>query len=126
MSQEKIWRQEGRVGDNSQSQEWLDTIKTKSFLAIALPIFPWIISILIFIYWLVLEGKRSKEERETSIVVPLIYAFIGWFLFVPWLVTEPTTLLYEDNALTNWAILPGPESSYSNADFNFTLLNSSL
>ena len=27
---------------------------------------------------------------------------------MPWLGIEPTTLAYQDNALTNWATQPGP------------------
>ena len=37
-----------------------------------------------------------------------IYAFIGWFLHVPWSGIEPSTLVYQDDALTNWATWPGP------------------
>ena len=42
--------------------------------------------------------------RETHwFIVPLIDAFIGCFFYVPWLGIEPTTLVYRDDALTNWA-----------------------
>ena len=40
-------------------------------------------------------------ERHTHthwFVVPLIYAFIGCFLYVPWPGIEPTMLVYQDNA----------------------------
>ena len=51
----------------------------------------------LFFYWLIWE-----KERDHRFVVPLIYAFIGWLLYVPWLGIEPATLVYSDNALTNW------------------------
>ena len=43
------------------------------------------------------------EERPEY--APLIYAFSGWFLYVPWLGIKPATLTYQDDALTSW--LPG-------------------
>ena len=49
---------------------------------------------LLFFYWFV------SERENHQCVVPLIYVFIGWFLFVPWLGIEPTTLVYWDYALT--------------------------
>ena len=50
-------------------------------------------------YLLILEGKG---EKETSICFPLIYTFIGCFLYVPWPGIEPASVVYSDNALTNW------------------------
>ena len=38
----------------------------------------------------------------------LTRAFSGWFLYVTWLVIEPATLVYQDNALSNWAMWPRP------------------
>lgn len=45
-------------------------------------------------------------EREKQWFV--IYAFIVCFLYVPWMEIKPETLVYQDNALTNWAIQSGP------------------
>ena len=36
------------------------------------------------VYLLVLERKRKGEREKHGFVVPLTYAFIGWFLHVPW------------------------------------------
>ena len=41
------------------------------------------------------------SERE-RFVVPLIYTFSSWFLYVPWPGIEPVVLVYWDDALTNW------------------------
>ena len=66
---------------------------------------------------LILSRERGKER----FVIPLIYAFIGWFLYVSWPGIEPTTLAYRDDALTNWVNQPGPRyvwfSSYRNFQF---------
>ena len=53
------------------------------------------------------ERKGGRGERRWFIV-PLIYAFIGWFLYVPWLGLEPATSAHRDDTLTNWATWPGP------------------
>ena len=45
------------------------------------------------------ERGSGEKERNSDFVVSLIYAFIGWFS----LGIELATLLYLDNALTNWA-----------------------
>ena len=45
-------------------------------------------------------------------VVPLIYTFIGSFLYVPWLRTEPATSVHQDDALINWATQPGLFASF--------------
>ena len=37
------------------------------------------------------ERKEAGREKHGAAVL-LIYSFIGWFLYVPWLGTEPTTL----------------------------------
>ena len=52
------------------------------------------------IYWLILRERHQ-------FVVPFIYVFIGWFLYVPWLGNEPSTLAYQDDALTSWTTWPG-------------------
>ena len=60
-------------------------------------------------YLLILQRKEGseKEKEKHWFVVPLIYAFIGWFLNVPWLGIKPTTLMYQDDTVTSLAILPG-------------------
>ena len=49
------------------------------------------------------EGRERERERkrEHQFVVPLTDAFTGCFLYVSWLETEPATLAYWDNTLTN-------------------------
>ena len=61
------------------------------------------------------EGERKKQREKHRFVVPLIYAFIGWFLYVPWFGIEPTTLAYRDDALTNWATWPGSKWEFSHS-----------
>ena len=39
----------------------------------------------------ILETEEGREKHQ--FVVSLSYAFIGWFLYVPWLGIEPTTLV---------------------------------
>ena len=46
------------------------------------------------------------RERHRS-ASPLIYAFLAWPLHGPWLWMEPTTMVYQDDALTDWATWPG-------------------
>ena len=43
------------------------------------------------------------KREEYWLLVPLLYAFIGWHLYMPWPGIEPSTLVYWDNSLTNWA-----------------------
>ena len=50
------------------------------------------------------------RERETWVCCSTYLCIIGWFLCVLSLGIEPTALLYWDNALTNGATPPGPES----------------
>ena len=50
------------------------------------------------------EGGRGRHQC----IVLLIYEFIDWFLYVPWQRIKPATLAYWNDALTNWAIWPGP------------------
>ena len=52
------------------------------------------------------RGREKETEAETEkhwLVVPLIHASIGWFLYVPWLGIERATLAYRDVTLINWA-----------------------
>lgn len=58
------------------------------------------------------RGRERERDWETWFGVPLIYVFIGWFLYVPWPGTKPATLAYRDSALTNWATQPGPKILY--------------
>lgn len=52
--------------------------------------------------------ERGKEcERERNIILPDIYAFIGWLLYLAWPEIQPTTLAYWDYVLTNWTTRPG-------------------
>ena len=56
--------------------------------------------------------KNLLRGRERArFVVPLIYAFIGCFLCVLYVGIKPATLVYWDDALTNWATQPGPQGS---------------
>ena len=50
------------------------------------------------------ERVRGEKERDA----PLMYAFIGWLLYVPWLWSKPTILLYQDHVVTSWDTQPGP------------------
>ena len=63
----------------------------------------WDLKKYIFTYWFDRERERERERERDQFVVLLIYAFIGWFLYVPWWGIEPTTLAYGDNTLTTWA-----------------------
>ena len=47
-----------------------------------------------------------RERERDQFVVPIIYAFISWFLYVPWLGIE--LWLIGKDTLTNWATWPGP------------------
>ena len=42
----------------------------------------------------------QRQRQRTWICGPLIYAFIGWFLYVPWLGIEPAILVYQDDNST--------------------------
>ena len=46
---------------------------------------------------------REREREKHWPVVPPIYGFIGWFLYMPWPGIKPTALAYWDDALTSWA-----------------------
>ena len=78
------------------------------------------IQFILFFYWLILErerkggesgAERERERERERLVVLLISAFIGWFLYVPWPEIKLTTLAYCDDALTNWTTQPGQEDS---------------
>ena len=53
------------------------------------------------------EGEKERRKRHLF-VVPLIYAFSGWFLNVPWPGIGPAALDCWDNTLNNWATQPAP------------------
>ena len=57
-----------------------------------------------FIYLFLIDFRERKGdgEKKNQSVVPSIYAFIGWFLYVLWSGMEPSTLAYWDEALTTW------------------------
>ena len=61
------------------------------------------------IYWFEREREEGWERGgEKLFVVPLIYAFIGCFLYVPCPWNQTCKLGISDNTLTNWTTLPGP------------------
>ena len=70
----------------------------------------WYMSVYVYIcthtflknYWF----KRVREKYWS--LVPLVFAFIGWFLYVPWPGIEPSTLVYGYDTVTNGATCPGP------------------
>ena len=43
-----------------------------------------------------------REREKHRFVVPLIYASIGWFLYVTWLGIQPPILAYQNNTHTDW------------------------
>lgn len=47
-------------------------------------------------------GEREKGGWD-QFAVPLVYAFIGWLLSVPWPEMEPTIFVHPDDAPTTWA-----------------------
>ena len=61
-----------------------------------------------------LEREEGRETNKHQFVFPLIYALIDCFLYVSWPGIELTTLVYKNNALSNWAIWPGPYLSSLN------------
>ena len=82
----------------------------------------------IFIYSFLERGGEREREEKHWFVVPLIYAFISYFLYVPWTGIEPTTLANWDDILTNWATQLGPSlftlttSSYILSTFSMRAL----
>ena len=70
--------------------------------------FCYALSLFVFLFFLIkllkkiLSFDNREREREINLLSHLFYAFIGYFLYVPWLRIEPTTLAYQDIALTNW------------------------
>ena len=75
------------------------------------------------------RGREKKRERESDgggkhlFIVPLIYAFTGGFLYVPWQRIELITLAYEDHVLTNLTTRPGPHlfSKYCKVGVRFSI-----
>ena len=61
---------------------------------------------------LIWEGEREKHQ----FVVPLIYTFSGWFLYVPRLGVKPKTLAYRGDTLTTWAPARAPRHSWLSKD----------
>ena len=52
-------------------------------------------------------------REKHQFVVPFIYALTGCFLYVPWQGIKPATSVYQEDALTNWAIRPcGAQAIY--------------
>ena len=45
--------------------------------------------------------EREREKEKHQFVVPLIHAFSGCSLYVPWPGIEPLALAYQDYTLTN-------------------------
>ena len=60
----------------------------------------------------ILEREGETERVRHQFVVSLIYAFIGWFLYVSWPEIEPETLVYWGDTLTNWVTWPGPKTYF--------------
>ena len=58
------------------------------------------------------EGGRGERQRDRQFVVLLIHALICCFMYVPCLGIEPAPMVYQDNALTNWATWSGPPSFF--------------
>ena len=94
----------------------LDPFGCKDLKTLKFPLGKWGY-IYIFFIVIFLERKRNGERRETDRqtgrqtqthqFVPLLYTFIGSFLYVPWPGMGPPTLAYGDDALTTWATWPG-------------------
>ena len=56
--------------------------------------------LIFFLIVLIWEREREKGRERPQFVVPLIYAFIGWFLYFPRWGIEPKTLAYWEDTLT--------------------------
>ena len=67
----------------------------------------WILNINLFYFYLLIERETDTETEKHPLVVPFMYAFLGWFLYVPWPGIKPATLAYGVITLTNWATWPG-------------------
>ena len=85
--------------------QWVIIINQRSLVITALNYF---FIGFIYFYWLSLEREKKGEREKHQFVVPLIHAFTGGFLYVPCPGIKPTTLVYGDDALTNWATRPWP------------------
>ena len=81
------------------------------YIPYAVPYIPWLI--IIFLIDFRLREERGERERDIDFVFPLTVAFIGWLLFVALQGLKPTTLVYQHNALTNWAAWSGPDLFYN-------------
>ena len=60
-------------------------------------------SLMLISFLLIFERGGREREKNIILLSHLIYAFIGWFWYVPCPGIKPTTVAYPDNALTNWA-----------------------
>ena len=68
-------------------------------------------SLFLHFYLLILEREGNRDRKWERVkhqfaVLP-IYAFIGWFLYVPWPGIELTNLVHWNSTPTNWATQPG-------------------
>ena len=52
------------------------------------------------IYWLRERRGKTEEKKNINFIVPLIYTFTGWFLYVPWWGIKPVTLVYQVYQMT--------------------------
>ena len=64
----------------------------------------------IFIYFREREEGWGEREKHRFVVL-LIYAFISWFLYVPWPANKPTTLAYWDLCSNQLNCLVGAQPS---------------
>ena len=48
-------------------------------------------------------GRRGRKRDMDFLFHLFIHSFIGWFLCVPWPGIKPATLIYWDDALSDWA-----------------------
>ena len=58
-------------------------------------------------FYLLIFRERGRDREKYWFVVLPMYAFIGCFLYVPWLEIEPSTLAYQDDTPTHCATRPG-------------------
>lgn len=58
---------------------------------------------------LILEKvKRRERKKHRFVAPPLLYAFIGGFLHVPWQEIKSATLVYWDGTPANWTTQRSP------------------
>ena len=64
------------------------------------------------VYWFERErkgvGREGKRERERERERDFLFHLFMHSLVYSWSGIEPTILVYQDDALTNWATQPGP------------------